>query len=236
MDKVFHEKNANDVCEALNYLQQCEPNCKRGRKRMGVTKNNQAKYTIFGIKIPQHKGFSRSKVEKKNPEIAFTLKKWARRLEHISTMFVPSNWLRGIRKMAYVVNLNSIDVGAKMLFHGAMASNFDYCAPAHVDNDFKWSVHQLNVKDRYGDSEIAQYFCFPTLGFAVALRPGDVLLFNPRVHHCLSDKSPQYADDRVHVTTMYLKLGHVSGNDVDRTLTQEEREYLDMDHQFTFKI
>ena len=71
---------------------------------------------------------------------------------------------------------------------------------------YKDRQYQVNVYMKYKhDDEIVQYFCFPEYRFCVALRPGDWLFFNPAVHHCLSQKSKEYNDEIVHVSTCYVK-------------------------------
>ena len=106
----------------------------------------------------------------------------------------------------------------------------NYDAPAHVDDDFLFSAHQLNavgvpVKLM---SEVAQHFCFPQYGFAIALRPGDIILFNPHVFHCLSEKTKAYNNVDVHVTTFYMKTAHVGKNNNSLPLTEPEKIYYDM--------
>jgi hypothetical protein len=54
----------------------------------------------------------------------------------------------------------------------------------------------LNGKDKYEvDDDIVVYFCFPTLGVAVPLQPGDFLLFNALISHCVSSRCRQ--DDNI---------------------------------------
>ena len=60
---------------------------------------------------------------------------------------------------------------------------------------------------------IVQYFTFPTLGYAVALRPGDVLAFNARIHHSVSTKSTAGEAQDVFCSSVYLKSKLVGGND-----------------------
>jgi hypothetical protein len=46
-------------------------------------------------------------------------------------------------------------------------------------------VH-LKGKDKYElHDDVVVYFCFPTLGVAVPLRPGDFLLLNALIPHCI---------------------------------------------------
>ena len=43
-------------------------------------------------------------------------------------------------------------------------------------------------------TEILQYFCFPGINSAVALRNGDLLLFNPTIPHCVSSRCTMEED------------------------------------------
>ena len=47
----------------------------------------------------------------------------------------------------------------------------------------------LRGVDKYDvDGSIVVYFCFPTLGVAIPLQPGDYLIFNPLIPNvCLQD-------------------------------------------------
>jgi hypothetical protein len=83
---------------------------------------------------------------------------------------------------------------------------------AHRDEDYFWSITTVVTKSGYDlDSDIATYFCFPTEGFCVALRPGDILMFNSCVDHCVSSKRDSYGN--VVGLSMYLKTAVVAGND-----------------------
>ncbi len=54
------------------------------------------------------------------------------------------------------------------------------------------------------------YFCFPTLGVAVPLRPGDFLIFNSLIPHCVSSWCKQ--TDDIYIVAMYLKSSVVGLN------------------------
>ncbi len=72
------------------------------------------------------------------------------------------------------------------------------------------SIH-LKGKDQYKvDDDTIVYFCFPTLGVAVPLQPGDFLIFNSLIPHCVSSQCEQ-ADD-VYIVAMYLKSSVVGLN------------------------
>ena len=210
-------RSSDEFVAGLERLQETEPACVRGDSK-GIS---DGKYTSHGIKILQGRGFSKSKIYEKDPEAANKLDKHCKRLEHLACHVIPSKWLRGVKEAAEVCTLKTFD---GCVFGAGLASAINYRAPAHVDKDFFVSIHQLNVEGHCGSNEIAQHFVFPTCGCAVALRPGDVLVFNPHVHHCLSSVSPFYAKLRVHVSTLHVKTAHMSKNDKTAELTPEETE------------
>ena len=210
--------SVDEFVDGLECLQKTEPNCKRGPSQCGVSKH---KYTSHGIKVLQGRGFSLSKIYERDAASAEKLDKHCNRLEHLGCKVIPSKWLRGMEEAARVCGMQTIK---GCIFGAGLASAIDYHAPAHVDSDFFVSIHQLNVSGHYGDDRIVQYFVFPSCGYAIALRPGDVIVFNPHEHHCLSKKAPAFYELRVHVSTMYVKTPHISKNDKTAVLTEEEKE------------
>jgi hypothetical protein len=84
----------------------------------------------------------------------------------------------------------------------------------HTDDDYFWSATTIIQNDAgplQEDSAILNYFCFPTKGISVALRHGDILLFNPTVPHCISSRCDETRD--VFCISLYLKTAVVGGND-----------------------
>ncbi len=76
---------------------------------------------------------------------------------------------------------------------------------AHIDN------HDYQVNDR-----IVCYFAFPRIGIAVALRPGDFLLFDPQEPHSISSHCK--AEDEIFSASSYLKMAIVGLNDNSNTV------------------
>ena len=75
--------------------------------------------------------------------------------------------------------------------------------------------------DRYEmDAGVCNYFTFAEQGVAVALRPGDILLFNPVYEHCLSSRTSAYETKDVFSLSMYLKTAIVGMNDNSVPLTE----------------
>ena len=88
---------------------------------------------------------------------------------------------------------------------------------AHTDNDFTMSIVQAHIDTQeYKDNDpVICYFAFPRLGMAVALRPGDFLLFNPQEHHCISSRCQN--ENEIYSMSSYLKTAIVGLNDNSNT-------------------
>ena len=93
----------------------------------------------------------------------------------------------------------------------------------HIDDDFTYAAigahltdHQYSLHD-----DIIVYFCFPTLGVAVPIRPGDQLIFSLQVTHCISSRFNPY--QTVISTLMYLKDAVVGLNDNTLQLTPQQK-------------
>jgi hypothetical protein len=90
-----------------------------------------------------------------------------------------------------------------------------------VDEDFFYSLTTIASErglktdiDRYRiDADVCNYFTFAEQGIAVAIRPGDMLIFNPLYHHCLSSRTSLYEGDDVFCMSLYLKTAVVGQND-----------------------
>eukprot|EP00978_Attheya_sp_CCMP212_P026235 scaffold85866_cov55-Attheya_sp.AAC.5 len=226
MLQSVNSKNTSNVVRALERLQSTEKSCNRSTNKTG-TSTSWSKYTSFGHRIHRGgHGFVNDRLSKIDPHAAQTLEKWAKRMEHVTAEFLPSKLLRGISKAN---GFSAWPTTGKCKFVSAMASSVNYSAPAHLDDDFLFSIHQLNVEGALESDNIVQCMFFPTYGFAVGLRPGDIILFNPHVHHCLSEKTEMYIKDNVHVTTFYVKTAHGSKNNNSIPLSDEESIYYNMD-------
>jgi len=83
----------------------------------------------------------------------------------------------------------------------------------HTDQDFTMSIIQAHIDELHytASDSIVCYFCFPRIGIAVALRPGDFLIFNPLEPHMISSRcNPK---DDVYCISSYLKTAVVGLND-----------------------
>ena len=81
--------------------------------------------------------------------------------------------------------------------------------------------HQCGPKDR-----VVAYFCFPRLGIAVALRPGDLLTCNALEPYAISSRC--HKSDKLLCVSMYLKTAVVGLNNNDVELTEKQEEMWEM--------
>jgi hypothetical protein len=108
-------------------------------------------------------------------------------------------------------------------FFAAIAFAENVYLSMHDDDDFTYSVVCPHMAKEYtnADKEVV-YFCFPTIGIAVPLRPGDVLVFNPRTLHGISSRICN--EDTLYCTSLYLKNKIVGGNDNSIPATRRQVE------------
>ncbi len=81
-----------------------------------------------------------------------------------------------------------------------------------IDQDFTMSIVQAHIDNHnyQVNYRILCYFAFPRIGTAVALWPGDFLLFNPQELHSISSRCK--SGDKIFCISSYLKMGVVGLN------------------------
>ena len=109
----------------------------------------------------------------------------------------------------------------------------DHISAVHVDKDFFFSY--LTARSEFqGDIDwnssfhaaTAYHFMFPSIGYGVCVRPGDILIFNPTIPHCCSHKLSAYDGIPVYLSSFYVKTAHVGGNNNGLSLTKEQETIL----------
>ena len=81
--------------------------------------------------------------------------------------------------------MSSSENASPMKSYGGLAFGCNIFLRCHTGTDFTMSMAQIHIKgkDKYEvDDDVVVYFCFPTLGVAIHLRPGNFLLIMPRPH------------------------------------------------------
>ena len=112
----------------------------------------------------------------------------------------------------------------------SIATALNVCLNSHTDNDsFYGVVTDLDadpIRFPRLDDEVALYFTFPTLGLAIALRPGDILVFNPAVYHSVSSRRNPSQD--IWCTSLYTKNTIVGGNDNSLEIESVQKEAINI--------
>ena len=193
----------------------------RGKSRIPVAECN-GKYTTVGLKPNRgSKGITDSWPKQLSTLDRERIWKLMTACEEAGKGYLNSEALRGLRSAQSLVQWPKVEGAAANPLWGSLACGRNYYLNAHCDDDFFYSlttiVSQYGLRqgiDRYEmDAEICNFFCFPEQGIAVALRPGDMLLFNPKYHHCLSSRTKEYKSNDVFCLSLYLKTAVVGGND-----------------------
>jgi hypothetical protein len=163
------------------------------------------------------------------------IKNLMKRCQNVANGYYQSNEVRGIQFAKSLIGWCELEGGTAQSIYGSLASALNQYLNLHTDDDFFYSLittasaHGLKEGiDRYSmDAEVCNYFTFAEQGVAVALRPGDILIFNPRYQHCLSSRTSIYEKKDVFSLSLYLKTAIVGKNDNNLPLTDTEKQLLD---------
>lgn len=143
--------------------------------------------------------------------------KMARRAEAALESFADTSVLCQLTAAKEVVDFKTLsapnsDCNAK--YFGAMAFGCNVFLRCHTDEDFSYTVSQCILQGQdccSVNDHIVAYFCFPTRGVAIPMRPGDYVMFDARLPHCISSRC--HIQDRVMAASFYLKSMVVGLND-----------------------
>ena len=185
-------------------------------------------YTVAGVQAPQGAKGVKSH-SRQAPELAKTNNKWAwdalldliKRLEFIYKQSVPKEVIAHLEAAKKVVDFPtypSHDGSKKSEYLGAVAYAKNVYLSMHDDDDFSYSI--MSPQMEHLSEKVVMYFAFPSLGICVPLRPGDVLIFNPRTFHGASSRCRNA--DEIYCTSVYQKTKVVGGNDNSMPVTEEQ--------------
>jgi len=152
-----------------------------------------------------------------------------RRAEHIFESFAADEVIQHIRSAKEVAPFPTMHApGGKLIppakCFGAIAFGQNVFLRCHHDDDFTLSICHilLDGKDCCNlNDEVVVYFCFPTLGVAIPMRPGDFLLFNSQIPHCISTRC--HLEHNIISISLYLKTMVVGGNNNSMQLTEVQQ-------------
>ena len=227
-DKIVGNTSSphTDVLSLKKILHHCNKMKQRGVERSGIS----SRYTTMGVHCNRNKpGLSNSKIP---PECAIEIthiNKMLNRGLHFAKMCLPFGLLDTLKKVKWITNNRSAFLKKERMSNeqmnnvwSSMATSCNYISPSHTDKDAFLSclmvTHvpsgtEMKKQKTILNMEVAVYFCFPEQAIAVALRPGDILFFNPLHHHCLSQRTMEYLNEDVYVTSFYIKSAEMGGND-----------------------
>jgi hypothetical protein len=227
----------NDVKTLQTILKNFNNVLTRGNKRSGLA----SAYATAGATVCQGK----KGISFKLPVCASALchaQTMIRRMEHLAKMWLPFGLLSTLEEMKDICNDKVSFIGnniGKRSVWASIATSFNYVSPAHIDHDAFLSCLTVSYVPKNHDGknpyrytermDVALYFCFPQYKFCIALRPGDVIFFNPLEYHCISQRTSSYQEEEVFVTSFYIKSKQLGLNDngiIIDNLCNEEDEVL----------
>ena len=227
--KRYFTKNKMKIINTLEYMRKKRGKCIRGKNRIGLQINEKEKYTTIGP-TPNRGGHG---IVTAFPKHDKNCQKWnimhnfLSFFEDKAVKYIPNKYVESIYKTKKEYNYETFpfkfkqdnddsfkENKASKIWTG-IATAINYYSAAHLDNDFFLSLVTCLVDDNKTfniNSEIVTHFCFPSIGYAVALRDGDSLIFNPRIYHCAAHQQST-TNGSVILNSFYLKTGIIGGND-----------------------
>ena len=162
-----------------------------------------------------------------HPEAYEEIARYYRQCEHVAKQYIASDDMYGFYKSKQLVEWKSfpLDDTTRGELWSSISVGRNVFLNAHTDIDFWLSMTTVVCKGRTElNAPVANYFCFPQYGVAVALRPGDLLIFNPQTLHCVSSRR---TTDDVFCISFYLKTAVVGGHSNGQRLTEKQDAWAD---------
>jgi hypothetical protein len=160
--------------------------------------------------------------------------KFMSQCQEVANGYIKSKELHGIQIVKLILNWESIEGCRDGSILPSLSQALNTYLSTHTDNHFFYSLmttaccHALRDDiDQYKlHAEVSNYFVFPEQGIAVALRLGDMLIFNPKYHHCLSSCTEAYQNKDVYSLSLYLNSAVIGKNDNRIPLNDKETDLL----------
>ena len=218
--KMFGELEQRNIRSAIR---------KNGARRVMMPDGKDSNYLVIGT-APKRNGRGIRQCMKGLDEEDMQLymmvfATWYRRVEHCANKYLPSHLRKLLKTVGEMCNHENMPLGNN--HHSkvwpALAVGRNIFLNVHTDADYFWTLMSV-VTDECPttDSPIICYMCFPTLGIAVALRNGDLLLFNPLIPHCVSTRCD--CTKEAYCVSMYMKSLLVGGSDNSKVLSEKDEE------------
>ena len=208
----------------------------RGKHRRPQFESTQNKrYVTIGMSPYRNRtGMCKSlKGIEKMPSVHCEISQMVNVAEDLAVKYLPDNDIFAISKVHNLLDWKGFplrhqkrkkDSCKHSKIWAAIACSINGFLPAHIDNDFFWSGSMVLSDDGWSSKgEVLSYFCFPEYGIAVPLCSGQLILFNPRVLHCISTRK---TTKDIVCMSFYLKSEIIGGHDNDLPLTNEQLKIL----------
>jgi hypothetical protein len=148
-----------------------------------------------------------------------SLHKLLKRAEYAFDRYMDTDIIRHISCARSRVNFNTMVPSPSSShkktarYYNGLGFGINVYLRSHIDRDFTMSIVQAHIDNHayQVDDKILCYFAFPRIGIAVALWPGDFLLFNPQEPHSISSRCRK--EDEIFCISSYLKTAVVGLND-----------------------
>ena len=235
MTKMDDIKENKRFCTALHSGAQAQrAPLKRGKSKLVFTDGNFAdKYSCIGVQVNRgSKGvrgesYQADKMPVKDWNVIVEM---IIRAETAFCSFANTEDIQHIERASELLQFQTMGAKTSTMetifadIYQGIALGENVFLECHADHDFARSIvmvqidnHQCGPNDR-----VVAYFCLPRLGIAVALRPGDLLIFNALEPHAISSRC--HKSDKLLCVSMYLKTAVVGLNNNDIKLTEKQEE------------
>lgn len=224
------QQNLEKLNKGLSDLNNCVKRTlvRGGQRIVGLPDNDEevGKYNCVGLSPSRNaKGLYEKwpkEIDKRTREV---LQKMFNRVNDKIKQWIEKHLLIGFERMMFGnEDLEEIEGGIadgkNILVAGAIGKG-SYLN-SHTDHDAFLSVYTGHCREAIDEStgnyrldcKPIGYFCFPDQGTSVALRPGDILIFNAqKYNHCNSSPVPiNCVEQPVYNISLYLKTAVMAGN------------------------
>ena len=215
--------NGNNICRAMKKCALTQ------RKSLARGTNNHVfmevgnKYCCLGAQLGRAQRGVQSGLYRLKygfPSVEWdVLHRLLKRAEHAFDMYMDTEIIRHISCAKTRVNFKTMEPSPSSAhqnparYYNGLGFGINVYLRSHIDHDFTMSIVQAHIDncDYSPHDKVICYFAFPRIGIAVALRPGDFLLFNPQEPHSISSRCRN--DDEIYCISSYLKTGVVGLHD-----------------------
>ena len=198
-------------------------------KRIMMPDGCNSKYVVIGTSPKRYgRGMQQTTKGLQSADAEFhrqVFGRWYRRVEHCAKRYLPWYLCKLLSVVGEMCNRGTMPLsgGSDSQIWPALAVGRNVFLNVHTDVDYFWTLITVVANEpALRDGPIICYMCFPTLGTAVALRNGDLLMFNPLIPHCVSTRCD--GSKEAYCVSMYMKSLLVGGSDNQQVLSEQNKD------------